>query len=245
MRQIHLKLAAIIVLALCVFLILRQSVGNIATSENPKIPTPSTRTMLPTRTTQEAQPMPNGRITTATTTATDRMVATTLPEEPPVKAIRTSEPAINAPDGSVTNNSVKDSAAQSPISSSASTSDKQALGIQLAEDVQLPAVIIALSDPNRDSEHKVPPPVSAAMQKIVDSFYQELAASVRVESLAVNSVTDADGQETIVIQRGPAVERACANANESYRVLFGDEAFNRLTMSSMLEARLASDSGKE
>ena len=72
-------------------------------------------------------------------------------------------------------------AVQAPTSSQASaaqaTSDKQPMGIRLADNVRLPAVILALSDPNRDPHHKTPAPVAAAMQAIVDTFYQDLAAT--------------------------------------------------------------------
>lgn len=130
-------------------------------------------------------------------------------------------------------------------------SDKPAFGVRLADNVRLPAVILALSDSARDPNHKVPAPVAAAMQSIVDTFYQDLAASVRDGAIAgkTTAAESADGaatapgsEDTVVIQPGPAVDQARARANETYRTLFGDEAYNRLTMNTALEVKPALES---
>jgi hypothetical protein len=48
-----------------------------------------------------------------------------------------------------------------------------------------------------------------------------------------------------VIQPGPAVAHARATAKARYRALFGDEAYNRLTINAALEANLPKDSGQK
>ena len=119
-------------------------------------------------------------------------------------------------------------------------------------------MILALGDPNRDPEHKTPAPVAAAMQGIVDRFYQELAASVQDQNPAgtkpsshaadVSGTEKASGppadasgtgvggeENTVVIKPGPAVDQARARANETYRALFGDEAYNRMIMNAAIE----------
>lgn len=112
------------------------------------------------------------------------------------------------------------------------------MGIRLADNVQLPAVIIALSNPNRDPNHKIPAPVAAAMQSIVDTFYQALTAAAQAQAAAGKAATAPGGDNTAVIQPGPAVDQARARANQAYRALFGDEAYNQLTLNAALEVKL-------
>jgi len=139
------------------------------------------------------------------------------------------------------------SQATQPTGSSVVKSNILPRGLRLSDNVKLPAVILALSDPNRDPEHKLPQPVLDCMQGIVDRFYQDLAASAGNQAGTAGKppgtspdpaapVTAADN--TVVIEPGPAVDKARARANEMYRALFGDEAYNRLTMNSALEVQL-------
>lgn len=141
-----------------------------------------------------------------------------------------------------------------------STSDAPPKGIRLADDVKLPAVILAINAAERDPQKNIPEPVKAAMRGIVDTFYRDLAdsaaatqapnstskppdsateapdsASQTPEPTAAESVTEDD---TIVIRPGPAVEEARERANETYRALFGDAAFDQMTMNALIESQL-------
>ena len=93
--------------------------------------------------------------------------------------------------------------------------------------------------------NEFPAPVAAAMQGIVDRFYQDLAAGVRQQNAADASSgqISADGEDTVVVNPGPIVEAARARANETYRTLFGDDAYNRLTMNTALEVQPAMAAG--
>lgn len=134
---------------------------------------------------------------------------------------------------------------QTAPSSPSSDINSPAPGFQLADDVQLPAVILALSAAEKNPTKKVPEPIAAAMRGIIDTFYQDLAESARSAAAGGNQATTletaADG--TVIIQKGPAVDRARARANETYRALFGADAFNRMTMNALLESQLPVDAG--
>ena len=83
-----------------------------------------------------------------------------------------------------------------------------------------------------------------AIKGVIDTFYQDLAVSVQNDPAIVG--TDAAATETdptILIHPGPAVESARKRANETYRALFGDEAYGQMTMNALLESRLPVDSG--
>jgi hypothetical protein len=116
-------------------------------------------------------------------------------------------------------------------------------GIQLAEDVKLPAVILAINAAERNPQNKMPAPVAAAMHGIVDTFYQELAESVAKDVAEKKSETSAETtvaieNDTVLIHPGPAVERARDHANQMYRALFGDAAYNQMTMNAVMESQL-------
>ncbi len=129
---------------------------------------------------------------------------------------------------------------ESPKSISPSSPAKSSPGIQLSDEVRLPAVILALNAAENDPGSKVPPPIAAAMRGIVTTFYQDLADSVR-ETNADGSHTAPSDEDTILIKPGPAVERARERANETYRALFGEEAYNQMTLHAALEAQLPTD----
>ena len=107
-------------------------------------------------------------------------------------------------------------------------------GIRLADDVQLPAVILAINAVKHDPNSKLPAPVAAAMYAIVDTFYPDLAEASR----QAGAEASPDEENTLVIKPGPAVDRARGRADETYRALFGDDAFNRMTLNAALEVRL-------
>ncbi len=194
MRLNYLQITAIGLLIVCVFLIIRQSGGNIpapAPAPNPALSsTPAER-----RTPAAALPSPNS---SAVPTAT----AVTIPDTKP---------------------------------------ESKTPGIRLADNVPLPAVIIDLNTTMKDPERKIPMPIRDAMQSIIDTFYQDLAASVRDRPAGTTATTT--DVNTIVIELGPAVDRARATANETYRALFGDAAYNRMTMNAVLESQLPAATG--
>lgn len=114
-------------------------------------------------------------------------------------------------------------------------------GIQLADNVKLPAVILAITAVRNDTETKISAPVAAAMRGIVDTFYRDLADRADPvgsgNSPEASSTGDGTG-DTIVIHPGPAVEKARKRANETYRALFGDVAYDQMTMRALMEAQL-------
>lgn len=140
-------------------------------------------------------------------------------------------------------------------------------GVQLADNVKLPAVILAINAARKDPQNKLPAPVAAAMQGIVDTFYRDLAegaaksrADTPVEASGEQVASpaqtgestgetvaspniDASGieitEDTIVIHPGPTVEQARDQANETFRALFGDAAYNQMTMKAMFEVNFS------
>lgn len=105
--------------------------------------------------------------------------------------------------------------------------------VRLADDVPLPAVILAIHTEQNDPENKRPQPVKNAMKVIVDTFYQDLAkAAAQGEQKSI----DPDG--THVIGKGPPIDNARTRANDVYRALFGDAAYNQMTMNAVLDAQL-------
>jgi len=222
MRPFHLKLVATGLLTVCALLIIRQTVWHDFISSKPTL---TESPVVPSRSRDSfestAGNLPHAAHPAKAATPGDRQPAP--PASP--SAAATSEPA----------------PASVPIAT------PRALGVRLGDDVQLPAVILALSDPNRDPGHKTPAPVAAAMQAIVDRFYQDLTASVRDQSAKGNvpstqapdaTVPEVGNEDTVVIEPGPAVDKARARANETYRTLFGDDAYNRLTMGTAIEVKL-------
>lgn len=105
--------------------------------------------------------------------------------------------------------------------------------VRLSDDVQLPAVILTLNQDQADPENLTPQPIKDAMKSIVDTFYQDLAKAA-LEGDHVSQ--DPDG--TYVIGKGNAVDRARDRANEIYRALFGEDAYNRMTMNAVLESQI-------
>ena len=108
--------------------------------------------------------------------------------------------------------------------------------VQLAGNAKFPAVFMARVLPVADGDDAVNPAVKAAHEAISGKFYQDLA---------VNStpVDPADDDGTVVIGSGPVLEGASAHADEQFRSLFGNEAYNRHAMDSAREVMLSPDSG--
>lgn len=114
-------------------------------------------------------------------------------------------------------------------------------GIRLADSVKLPAVILAINAAEKDTQTKIPAPVAAAMHGIVDSFYRDLADSAEKGDPDTNpeaSGAESGTKDTVVIHPSPEVELAREKANETYRALFGDAAYDQMTMRALMEAQL-------
>lgn len=213
MRPFHLRLIATGLLTVCAVLIVRQSLGH--NSDSGKARSSHSSANTPTHAPRPLEIATTSRTQPMTPPASAPVPGGTMHEEPPA------------------------------ASAAALASSQRAFGIRLADNVRLPAVVLALSMPNRDPQHPIPAPVAAAMQGIVDRFYQDLAAGVRQQNAADASSgqISADGEDTVVVNPGPIVDAARARANETYRTLFGDDAYNRLTMNTALEVQPAMAAG--
>ena len=103
--------------------------------------------------------------------------------------------------------------------------------VQLGDDVRLPAALMPQDTTNRSPE------VAAAVAAIGDRFYREIQEIAASEN--PNPATD-----TTVIHKSPATEQALKRANEEYRMLWGDEAYNRTTIDSHIEVNLPAGSSE-
>ncbi len=108
-------------------------------------------------------------------------------------------------------------------------------GIRLASNVQLPAAIMALGSPRTVDPGRSPTPVEQATRNIESSFYQDL---LQASGEPTENIQNTEEEATTVIAPGREVEMARAKANEIYRALFGNEAYNRRTMESAIEVHL-------
>lgn len=206
MRPLHLQLAATVLLALCVWMILRQSGPH--DSASGELPPPE-------QSTQAAHHAV--RAVASLTTSAPRA------EQPAPQAMHASAPAAlgNVPHPPLAD---RNRLAATPAPDSGSNTLGRA--IQLADNVQLPAVLMVQDRPTTTT-----PQLAAAISGIGDAFYQKLAAST---APGATSGT----QDSAVIEPGPEVAQARDLANETYRALFGDEAYNRQTMNSVIEVQL-------
>ena len=119
--------------------------------------------------------------------------------------------------------------------------DFPAHAIQLAGDVRLPAAVMALAEIAQPSAEPVPPAVAAAQREIVEKFYQEVAVEMAPPNISPHpELVDAT---TVVISPGEAVDNARHRADEQYRTLFGDAAYNRQGIGSAIEVRLPGNPG--
>jgi hypothetical protein len=82
--------------------------------------------------------------------------------------------------------------------------------------------------------------MSRAEEDIAAQFYSEVArqAAEANGASAVEQVEEAEGP-TIIISPGADSARTLQRANERYRALFGNEAYNQASMESTKDARLS------
>jgi len=114
------------------------------------------------------------------------------------------------------------------------------VAIQLAEDFRFPAAGMAQAIESQSGEPEQSPQVVAAMQGIIDTFHRALAANTITQEPdgAVETVVSPDGEETRMIHPEPASLMILNQADEQFRTMFGDDAYNRHCLNSMLEVRL-------
>lgn len=108
--------------------------------------------------------------------------------------------------------------------------------VQLADNARLPAAFMALARSSAEPDKALPLTSNKALQAIEDGFYQDLA----VQASDSNQVDGTEGP-AVVIGPGPILEDASARANELYRSLFGNDAYNRHAMDSAKEVLLPSE----
>ncbi|MES2475938.1 MAG: hypothetical protein V4640_09160 [Verrucomicrobiota bacterium] len=112
--------------------------------------------------------------------------------------------------------------------------------IQLANNFQLPAVLLTAASSTTPGMDKPKNPVEQATQAIVDDFYRNLAErlpdAVPADGETILPVQPVE--ENIVITPDPETDSVRRHADELYRALFGDEAFGRKGMEGTLEVRL-------
>jgi len=125
--------------------------------------------------------------------------------------------------------SVPAHASNSANSSGRAPSEPSATAIQLESDVRLPAALLPPYLVNQ------PIPVDAAVQEITNAFYRRLQAVADADG---NSKEIRGSEDTIMISQNPSTAHARDLANEQYRALFGNEAYNQKTLESTIEAQL-------
>lgn len=109
------------------------------------------------------------------------------------------------------------------------------VGIQLAPGVRLPVAAM----PN---DLELNPIKQKVLQDIVDEYYRTVAdatASAVGNGATVETKIEDNGEETRIITNSPAVEAARKQADQRFKAIFGDAAYTRMTMNSLLESRLS------
>jgi hypothetical protein len=223
MRSPYLMLFAIGLVAATVTVALRPSAKSIPSATESQAP-PEAKTSKEQQATK----------TTAAPSQTLAKTAATAQKTVPAKTL----PATTA-----THTDPADSSAPTKMASAPSTETRQpsnpletepaaspvAHAVQLGDDVRLPAALMPQTTTKRSPE------VAAAVAAIGDRFYREIQEIAASEN--PNPATD-----TTVIHKSPATEQALKRANEEYRALLGDEAYNRTTIESHIEVKLPTGS---
>lgn len=112
--------------------------------------------------------------------------------------------------------------------------------VQLGVAARLPAVIITQFSCGGPGQQSATPEMGASTEALVASFYLDLAKRAAAGSpygvaSAENGAQLLEGEATAVIEPGPVLEAASATANEQFRALFGQNAYNRHSIISALE----------
>jgi hypothetical protein len=120
--------------------------------------------------------------------------------------------------------------------------------IRLADDHQLPAAAMPelaaaghdAQGGGRNTENvSAGGQVAAARSQIVDGFYADLIHQLDSDAQPPGTEIDPEtGEETVVIPPGYGDGSARQRANEHYRTLFGQDAYNSKLLAAALESRL-------
>lgn len=102
------------------------------------------------------------------------------------------------------------------------------VGVRLADDVRLPAAALPV-------DFKMSPVAEKMLNEIVNDYYRELSAAVVTDA---NEALEGEDEPTVVVSNGAIAEAARQRADYRFRALFGNAAYNRMTMYSALESRL-------
>jgi hypothetical protein len=110
--------------------------------------------------------------------------------------------------------------------------------VRLADDFPLPAAIV--SNYRNENRERSSPHMSRAEEDIAAQFYSEVArqAAGVNDASAVERVEEAEGP-TVIVRPNADSARTLQRANERFRALFGNEAYNQVSMESTKEARLS------
>ena len=121
------------------------------------------------------------------------------------------------------------------------------LGVRLAANVRLPAAAM----PN---DLKLTVVSRKALQDILDDYYRELALGIVPEEQVTDpemkpsqtgQVETADnGERTMVVTNGPVADAARKRADQRFRALFGNAAYNRITMHAQMELLMSADAAR-
>jgi hypothetical protein len=120
-------------------------------------------------------------------------------------------------------------------------------GLRLAPDVRLPAAALPV-------DFEMTPLAEQALKVIIDDYYRDLAAGLAPHLDAAGNgkqpvdnmdgpviETGENGEKTVVVPNGAVSEYARNRADARFRALFGNAAFNRMTIQSALESRLPAE----
>ncbi len=117
----------------------------------------------------------------------------------------------------------------------------QERAVRLAPNVRLPAAIMAQGD-HEPTPHRCSSASEAANQTIADRFYGELSSGSREPSNDSETDVRPKDRGELLVPTGLEVDRATQRANEAYRAMFGDAAYNRQSMMSAIEVNLPEQS---
>lgn len=121
------------------------------------------------------------------------------------------------------------------------------VGLRLAPDVRLPVAAMP-------HDLKITPIAQQALEQIVIDYYRDLAGGLKSPQSGgtpgdpqMPLEESATGELTRIITNGPATDAARLRADYRFKALFGNAAYNRLTMKAVLElqAPVASSSSSE
>lgn len=130
-------------------------------------------------------------------------------------------------------------AAAAPSGNEPAHSQAPPIGLRLAPDVRLPVAAMPLN-------FKVSPVAKKAIDQIVKDYYRDVAASLppidprgNANATTADLIEDSEtGELTRIVTNGPAVQAARNFADYRFKTLFGNDAYNRMTMNTLLEARM-------